>query len=48
MYKMEEIAYQGAFLAQAWTTLTPYLQNAVIKGDFSLLPSFEEENELLK
>jgi len=47
MYKSEEIAYQGAFLAQARTTLLPYLQQAIIKNDMNHLPSLDEENELL-
>ncbi len=47
MYKQEEIAYQGAFLAEARAVLTPYLQNALLKNDTTLLPSYEEEQALL-
>ena len=48
MYKHEEIAYQGAFLAQARSTLLPYLQNATRRDDLELLPSEDEEAELLQ
>lgn len=47
MYKHEQLAYQGAFLAQARTSLLPYLQHATRKGDLDLLPSEEAEAELL-
>lgn len=47
LYKTEEIAYQGAFLAQSRATLLPYLQQALIKDDMNELPSLDRENELL-
>ena len=48
MYKHELIAYQGAFLAQARTSLLPYLQHATRKADLELLPSEEEEQKLMQ
>ena len=47
MYKQEEIAYQGAFLAQARTALLPYLQQATHENSLDCLPSEELEHELL-
>ena len=46
MYKSEELAYQGAFLAHVRTTLLPYLQQATRDGSVSL-PDAETEESLL-
>ena len=48
MYKHELIAYQGAFLAQARTSLLPYLQHATRQANLELLPSEEVEQKLMQ
>ena len=48
MYKHEQIAYQGAFLAQSRTALLPYLQHATRNADLDLLPDEETENNLFQ
>ena len=48
MQKHEQIAYEGAFLAQARTSLLPYLQHATRQSDLDLLPDEEAEGSLLQ
>ena len=48
MYKQEQLAYQGAFLAQARTALLPYLQNATRQKNLDLLPDRPTEDALLR
>jgi hypothetical protein len=47
MYKSEELAYQGAFLAQVRSSLLPYLQQATRQGNLECLPDGVTEERLL-